>query len=218
MRTSFRRCGLAGLLFMTQMTPMAWAQLSGRPAPEWIERLERPERVKSLRIDEIISKLDLKPGQVVADLGAGSGLFAFPLAKAVGPTGKVYAVDIDQGFLDYMNKKAADQHVTNVVPTLGKFTDPSLPQKDMLDLGFFHDVLHHIEDRAGYLKSLAPYVKKTGRIVIIDLDPATGTHKDEPALQVSKEMAAKWMADAGFVPEQEVPFASDKWFVIYKRK
>jgi ubiquinone/menaquinone biosynthesis C-methylase UbiE len=218
MRESYRVCGLAGLLLLTHLSSAAWAQLSSRPAEEWIQRLERPERVAGLRIDEIVARLELKPGQVVADLGAGPGLFAPALAKAVGPGGKVYAVDIDQGFIDHMNRKFAANPMPNVFPLLGKFTDPALPEKGVVDMALFHDVLHHIEDRAGYLKNLEPYMSRTGRIAVIDLDPATGSHKDEPALQVSKETSAGWMAAIGFVPEQDVPFGSDKWFVIYKRK
>ena len=84
----------------------AWAgQLASRPADEWVKTLESPTRIASLKIDETIAKLQLKPGDVVADIGAGSGVFDAPLAAAVtsGATrGKVYAVDIDQGLLDEM--------------------------------------------------------------------------------------------------------------------
>lgn len=220
MRETFRMCGLASLVLVTLGTSVStsWAQLAGRPADEWIQRLVRPERVQGLRIDEVVANLGLKPGEVVADLGAGPGLFEPPIAKAVGPKGKVYAVDIDQGFIDYMKKEFAGKPLGNVVPLLGKFTDPALPEKGVVDMAMFHDVLHHIDDRAGYLKSLAPYMSKNGRIAVIDLDPVNGSHKDEPALQVSKETCAKWMADIGYVPEKEIPFGTDKWFVIYRRK
>jgi ubiquinone/menaquinone biosynthesis C-methylase UbiE len=193
-----------------------FAQLSSRPAEEWIARLDRPERVQELKVAEIIAQLNLKQGDVVADLGAGSGVFSIPLAQAVGPKGKVYAVDIDQGFLDYINKKAQAQNVKNVVTVLGKFTDPNLPAKDV-DVAFFHDVLHHIDKRAEYLKSLGPYVKPLGKVVFIDLDPVTGSHKDEPALTVSTDQAKAWMADVGFTPIKKIDMFTDKWFVIYGR-
>ena len=77
----------------------AW-QLKSRPASEWIESLERAERVERLRVDFIVSNLGLKPGQTVVDVGAGPGVFSFPLAQGVSPGGKVYAVELDQGFLD----------------------------------------------------------------------------------------------------------------------
>lgn len=198
------------------LVPPAAGQLSGRPADDWATRLDRPDRIAGLRVDEIIARLGLKPGMVVADLGAGPGIFSVALAKVVGPTGKVYAVEIDKGFFPYIEKKAAEQQVSNVKTVLGQFTDPALPARDV-DLGFFHDVLHHIEDRAGYLKALSAYVKPGGRVAIVELDPVKGGHKDEPALQVSKETARGWMAAAGFKPTEEIALFEDKWFVIYTR-
>ena len=162
-------------------------QLASRPAEDWIKTLESPARVAGLRIDEIIARLNLKPGNVVADLGAGSGLFAFPLGKAVGQ-GRVYAVELDEGFLTHMRGKAKAEGVTNVLPVLGKFTDPSLPARDV-DVAFFHDVLHHVQDRPAYLKSVAGYVKPGGRIVVIDLNPEQSPHREQPELVVAKEQA-----------------------------
>ena len=212
-----RNVGIAVALLAVSVLPgVAAKQLSPRPTPEWIQRMERPERIKELKIDEVLSKLQLKPGNVVADLGSGPGVFSLPLAKAVAPGGKVYAVDIDQQFLDHIKGKAQAQNVTNITPVLGKFSDPALPAKDV-DVAFFHDVLHHIEDRAGYLKNLATYVKPSGRIVVIDLDPVTGSHSKDPKLRLTKEQVAAWMADAGFKPVEEFKIFDDKWFVVYGR-
>lgn len=208
---------LAAMLLATSAATAGEGQLASRPAPEWIKRLERPERIAELKIDEILSKLRLQPGTIVADLGAGPGVFALPLAKAVSPGGKVYAVEIDQEFLDHIGRKVQDQKVANVVPVLGKFSDPNLPAKDV-DLAFFHDVLHHVEDRAGYLKSLATYVKPSGRIAVVELDPMTGSHRDDPKLRLTKEQVAGWMADAGFKPVEEFDLFDDKWFVVYARR
>jgi len=193
-------------------------QLAPRPTPEWIARLERPDRVAGLKIDYIISKLELKPGQVVADIGAGPGVISLPMAKAVAPNGKVYAVDIDQQFLDHIAMRAKEQHVANLKPVLGKFTDPALPAEDV-DVALFHDVLHHIQDRATYLKSTAKYVKRDGRIAIVELSPTKGSHRNEPELQITKDQAAAWLAAAGFKPVQEFDgLPEDKWFVLYARR
>jgi len=213
-----RRTALVvGLVLAVLFLPLSAAgQLASRPAEDWIKTLESPARVAGLRIDDIIARLGLKPGDVVADLGAGSGLFAFPFGKAVGP-GHVYAVELDEGFLTHMREKAAAEGVSNVLPVLGKFTDPSLPARDV-DVAFFHDVLHHVQDRPTYLKSLAGYVKPGGRIVVIDMNPETSPHRDQPELVVSKAQAAAWMADAGFVPSEDISLFADKWFVIYRRR
>jgi 2-polyprenyl-3-methyl-5-hydroxy-6-metoxy-1,4-benzoquinol methylase len=208
---------VASLGCIAALDGVAAGQLASRPAEDWMARLERPERVAGLKIDYIISKLEVKPGQVVADIGAGPGVISLPLAKAVSPGGKVYAVEIDQAFLDHIEKKAKEQNVGNVTTVLGKFGDPMLPSRDV-DVVLFHDVLHHIEDRAGYLKAVAKYIKPTGRVAIIDLPP-TGSHKDEPSLIVTKEQVNGWMADAGFKPVQEFDGLSEgKWFVVYARR
>jgi ubiquinone/menaquinone biosynthesis C-methylase UbiE len=192
-------------------------QLGSRPAEEWIKTLEAPTRVAGLKIDQVVASLGLEPGQVVADLGAGTGLFSVPLAKAVGPSGKVYAVEIDQGLLDYITRKAKEQAAPNVLPVLGKAADPALPAADV-DLAFLHDVLHHIGDRPAYLKQVARYLKPSGRIAVVDLNPATGPHRDDAKLQVTKEGVRSWLSDIGFAPAQEFALFEDKWFVVYARK
>jgi ubiquinone/menaquinone biosynthesis C-methylase UbiE len=192
-------------------------QLASRPAPDWIQRLERPERIATLKIDYIISKLELKPGQVVADLGAGPGVISLPMAKTVGPTGRVYAVDIDQAFIDHINMRAKEQAIGNLTAVLGKLADPGLPARDV-DVALFHDVLHHIKDRAEYLRNTAKYVKAGGRIAIVELDPTNGSHRNEPELTVSKDQAKAWLGDAGFKPVQEFDgLTENKWFVVYAR-
>jgi ubiquinone/menaquinone biosynthesis C-methylase UbiE len=88
-----------------------------------------------------------------------------------------------------------------------------------VNLAFIHDVLHHIEQRAEYVKALARTLKPDGRIALIEFHPGRGGHKDQKEMQVSREAAARWMADAGLVPVQEVAdLFSDKWFVIYGRR
>lgn len=214
MRQQLAVCALA---FAGALGGLVDAQRASRPAAEWIARLERPDRVANLKIDYILSKLALRPGQTVADLGAGPGVISLPLARAVSPGGKVYAVEIDQAFLDRIAARTREEHVDNVTRVLGTFTDPALPARDV-DLALFHDVLHHIEDRAGYIKALAPYVRPNGRIAVIEL-PATGSHKDEPDLIVTKDQVKAWMAAAGFAPVEEFDGLSEgKWFVVYARR
>lgn len=193
---------------------VAW-QLGSRPAEQWIETLERPERVKGLQIDEVIARLRLKPGDILTDIGAGTGVFSLPFARAVAPGGKVYSVEVDQGLVDHIGEKARAAGVSNVETVLGEFTDPKLPTQD-IDLAFFHNVLHHVEDRAGYLKNLARYIKPEGRVAIIERGH---TRPDQRHMHMSREQVAAWMADVGFQPSEEhFLFEGGKWFVVYSRR
>jgi ubiquinone/menaquinone biosynthesis C-methylase UbiE len=205
---------LPALAFVAALGTAVSAQLASRPADDWIKVLESPERLAGLKIPEVVASVKLAPGHVIADLGAGSGPFEVPFAKAVGPTGKVYAVDIDRNFFPHIEAKTKAEGVSNVITVLGGFADPKLPASDV-DVAFLHDVLHHIDDRATYLKNVSKYLKPTARIVVIEFNPGQSPHKDQPALIVSKEQAASWLADAGFKPVADIPLFADKWFVVY---
>jgi len=198
------------------LSPNASAQLGARSTEEWLRMLDSQNRVMRLKVDNAVGALQLAPGSIVADIGAGSGVFTLPLAKAVGGTGKVYAVDIEQGLVDHIMGKAKEQKANNVSGVLGKFTDPNLPARD-LDVAFIYDVLHHIEDRLEYLKNLATYLKPTGRIAVIDFYPELGPHKNDPTLQVTMDQSKAWMAAIGFKPVAEHKLYDDKWYVVYGR-
>ena len=211
------KVGLLGLLVLVAGLPEASAQLGSRSADEWANVLDREQRVSGLKIEEVVSRLKLRPGDVVADIGAGSGVFTGPLAQAVAPTGTLLAVDIDQGLLDHIAQRARQEKVTNIQPVLGEFDDPNLPTR--IDVAFFHDVLHHIEHRQAYLKKLATYLEPGGRVVIIDLifDRPDGPHRNQPEMQITQEQVRKWMAVAGFPVMQEIDLFDDKFFVVFRR-
>ena len=213
------RC-LAGLMLAGSVTTSP-AQLAARKADEWVATLEGPQRVATQNIEAVLSKLDLQPGMVVADIGAGSGLFSRPLAKAVAPGGKVYAVDIQQDLLDHINQRDKLENIGNIHTVLGVYDDPKLPARDV-DLAFINDVLHHIQHRAVYLKALGTYIKPDGRIAIIEMDkndPKT-SHRNQPELLVAREEILQWMSDAGFRLVQEHPdlFPGTKLFLVFGRK
>ena len=198
-------------------------------AKTWIERLERPERIPGLRIDDVVACLELKPGDVVADIGAGTGAFAIPFAKAVAPSGKVLAVNIWPGLLDYINEKARKENVTNLQTILAKLDDPKLP-KNQVDVAFFHDVLHNMNDRQAYLKVLASYLKPSGRVAIIEqeFDDPIAKKWDLPEDRITKDQVGTWMANVGFhrigdydifegENNPEGAGMPQRWFVVYSR-
>lgn len=191
----------------------AAAQLAGRSADEWIKTLESPQRVASLKVPETVAALKLKPGQIVADIGAGTGLFTMPMALAVKPGGEVYAVDIVPELIEHILDKAGETGIINVHGAVGTADDPNMPVN--VDLALIADVLHHIEKRAEYLKTLAAYLNPGGRIAVVEFKPETSPHKDDPSLIVSEEQTTAWMAAAGLKPVEHVNLFADKWFVIY---
>ena len=211
------KVGLLGLLVLVVGLSEASAQLGSRSADDWAAVLDREQRVSGLKIEEVVSRLKLKPGDVVADIGAGTGVFSGPLAQAVAPTGTLLAVDIDQGLLDHIAQRAREEKVTNIQPVLGEFDDPNLPTR--VDVAFFHDVLHHIEHRQAYLKKLATYVEPDGRVVVIDMifDRPDGPHRNQPEMHISQEQVRSWMVSAGFPVMQEIDLFDDKFFVVFRR-
>jgi 2-polyprenyl-3-methyl-5-hydroxy-6-metoxy-1,4-benzoquinol methylase len=219
-RPTFIVINLLLVLLLGTLTASAF-QLGARPAKDWIDRLESPERIAGLKIPEVIARMALKPGMVIADLGAGTGVFAREFSKAVGAKGKVYAVDIDNELLDYVRERAKKENQTNIRAVLGKFEDPAIPARDV-DIAFFHDVFHHIEKRQPYLKALSTYIKPNGLIALIEMDkndPNT-SHRADPHMLVDRKDVDKWMAEAGFFPVKEHNdlFPGTKWFVIYQKR
>lgn len=196
---------------------------------DWIARLERPDRIPGLKIADVVNCLKLKPGDVVADIGAGTGAFSIPFAKAVAPSGRAFAVDIWPELVDYIAAKAQTEAVTNLQGILAARDDPRLPEQQV-DLVFFHDVFHNLNDRQGYLKMLATALKPEGRVAIVEqeFDDPIAKKWDLPEDRITREQVAAWMANAGFQKIGEFDIFQgannpsgagmpERWFVVYQR-
>src|SRR5437867_3029293 len=146
-----RKFSLCLIAFLVAASPVVGQQPRRQPpAKEYIKILEDPHRIERLKPQEIVQSLGLKPGDVVADIGSGSGLFTRPLARTVQPGGKVYAVDIDKELLEHVEKTAKEQNIANITTIVGENDSPRLPPATV-DLAFICDTLHHIENRQTYL-------------------------------------------------------------------
>jgi ubiquinone/menaquinone biosynthesis C-methylase UbiE len=207
---------LAVFLGAAGWAPPAAAQLGGRTAEEWMKTLDSPTRVQGLKIGEVIEALKLKPGAIVADIGAGTGVFSIPLARAIRPGGKLYAVEVDEKLLAHIVEVGTEQGVTNIEPVFAEFHDPLLPPG--VDLAFIHDVLHHIKERDTYLKNLAGYLKPGGRIAVIDFKAGVGGHRNDETMQLDQEKVTAMMAQVGLKPAEEIKLFEDKWFVIFVKQ
>ena len=217
---NFRLLAPVGLLAISaQMVPLSALQLGGRPAEEWAITLESGRRLGSLEIDEVVSCMGIRPGDVIADVGAGTGVFSVSLARATGPTGTVLAVEVDPGFLPMIAQKGVDGGVANIQTVLGEFTDPKLPRSD-IDVAFFHDVIHHIEGRQAYLQATARYMGPGSRVVVVDYhgDRPGAPHSGQPELLITQQQVTEWMRVAGFDLTQEFDQFDDKFFVVFTKR
>jgi len=142
--------------------------------------LERPEREAEEEPARAIEALDIKPGMTVADIGAGSGYYTVRLARKVGADGKVYATDIQVGMLSIIQRRAAMEKLTNIVPVLGAADDPKLPAGSV-DLALMVDVYHELAAPQAFVRRLREALKPDGRLVLIEF------RKEDPRVPIKEE-------------------------------
>jgi ubiquinone/menaquinone biosynthesis C-methylase UbiE len=179
--------------------------------------LERPEREEEEAPSKLIESLHLKPGDVVADVGAGSGYLSWRMAKKVLPGGLVYGNDIQPEMLVILKTNALAHGLTNVVPVLGKIDDPQLPT-NKIDLAILVDVYHECDHPFEIIQALCRSLKTDGRLVFVEYrgeDPGVPIkllHKMTEA-QVRKEMEVQpltWVETLHLLPRQHI--------IIFRKK
>lgn len=179
--------------------------------------LERPEREVEERPRLLLDALGLKAGQSVADVGAGSGYLTWRLAERVGPTGRVYATDIQPEMIAILRTNMAARRLTNVVPVLSTPEDPHLPTNS-LDLIILVDVYHECEFPYEMARGMTAALKPGGRLVLVEYRgedqwvPIKRLHKMTEA-QVRREMALhdlEWVSTGRALPRQHI--------LVFRRK
>jgi ubiquinone/menaquinone biosynthesis C-methylase UbiE len=136
---------------------------------EWVERFEGESREVFAHRHRITAALDLKPGQAVADVGAGTGLYVPFLAERVGKSGKVYAVDISRPFIEHITRKAKENGLSQVTAVLGTERSIELPANSV-DMIFTSDAYHHFVHYQDMLASMRKALKPGGQLIVIDYD------------------------------------------------
>lgn len=171
---------------------------------------------KSGQPEKVLSSLALKPGVHVADYGSGGGYFALRFSNAVGPQGKVYAIDINPAFLAFI-KDSADSSGLNNIETVPVADIASRIAPASLDLIFCRDVYHHLSNRISLFMSLSSYLKPTGRVAIIDWLPDASRFAGPPAgHKTAPEAIIKEMDAAGFQVLERPDFLQRQSFTIFK--
>lgn len=190
---------------------------------EYLALLERPERESFQKPQEVMAALAFRPGERVADLGAGSGYFTIPVARAVGPRGVVWALDIRQPMLDYIAKRVEAEGLSNVRLKLVRADDPGLAAESV-DTILMVDVYHyiHFEKRgAEYARKLRPALRPGGRVVVIDYTPKPFAERPwgpPPEQQMSREALDGYMEKGGLKPARAHTFLTEQYFVEYVAK
>lgn len=174
---------------------------AGVVSPSSVDWLERASRETEERPEIVIAAMKLRNGDVVADIGAGSGFYTRRLARAVAPRGRVYANDIQSEMLDALRRNADRDGLTNIIPTLGTETDPKLPA-NTFDWVLLVDVYHEFQQPRPMLEAIRASLKPGGRVALVEYRETT-THIRAEHRMSKEQVLAEWLP-AGFRLERIV--------------
>ena len=177
---------------------------------EYAKVLEDPSRDEWQKPHDVVMALNLKPTDTVADIGAGSGYFARRFALHAG---RVYAVDIDEKLLGMVRAKAP----ANLETIVAAPDDPHLPQRS-IDMVFFCDVLHHIENRPAYFAKLARALKPGGRIVVIDFYKKDLPVGPPPSMKLADQEVIAEFQKAGFALSKRLGSLPYQYFLFFEQR
>jgi len=197
----------------TAGTPQEAHKLHDNPAA-YIKALEDPKRDAYQKPHEVMEALAVKEGEVIADIGAGSGYFALRLARHVGASGRVYAVDVSPDMIRHLNTRARDAGLTNLSTILAPPDDPLLPQP--VDRFLIVDVWHHIDDQPGYLAKMKKLLKPGGRVVMIDFHKRELPVGPPVGMKIAREDLVKQMTANGFRLAAEHTFLPYQYFLVFE--
>jgi FkbM family methyltransferase len=228
MRNVVSRCFIATLCLANPMITVAQEQ-SVKPGindsfkdpnvEEFLGRFEVESREIYAHRQDILEACELKPGQTVADIGAGTGLFTRHFAKAVGPEGRVIAVDIAQKFLDHIQKTCREANIANVDTLLCRADSSNLPAHSV-DVVFVCDTYHHFEFPQKTLASIFQAVRPGGRLVVIDFRRVDGESTDWVMnhVRAGQEVFEAEISEAGFQKiDEKQGLLKENYFVVFKK-
>lgn len=181
----------------------------------YMAALDDPARDAYQKPHEVITALKLKPGEVVADIGAGSGYFTFRLARHVGDTGRVYAIDVSPEMIVHLNRRIRDMKAKNVVTILAAPDDPLLADAS-IDRFFICNTWHHIDNRPSYLGLLKKMLKPGGQVVMIDFKKAQTPVGPPMEMRIDREDLVKEMEGNGFRLAAEHTTLPHQYFLVFQ--
>lgn len=186
---------------------------------EWVERFEHEGREVYDKRAQIVDATGVQPGMVVADIGAGTGLFTRLFAPRVNPTGMVIAVDISKTFVENILRTSREQNLPNVQGVVNTPTDVALA-RESVDLAFVCDTYHHFEYPQSMLASIRRALKPNGTLVIVDFERIPGVSSSWVLdhVRAGKETVIAEIEAAGFKLIEDRPLLKDNYFLRFAKK
>jgi len=179
----------------------------------YVAKMEDPSRAEWQKPDEVLQVLAPRRGQIVCDIGAGPGYFTFPVARAVGEAGHVYAVDVEPRILEALRKRLRKSRLRNVTPVLALEDDPLVPTASC-DLILVVDTYHHFPDGPAYLRRLARSLRPGGRLVNIDFHKRELPVGPPPEHKLTREEFLAQADAAGLALAFEHTFLPYQYFLV----
>ena len=208
--------GAASARAQTAQSPHEAHGLHADPAA-YIAALEDPKRDAWQKPREVIDALELRPGERIADIGAGSGYFALRFAHHVGAEGRVYAIDVSQEMLAHLEQRAKAAGLTHVEAKRVPPDDPELPEGS-IDRAFFCDVWHHVDDQEGYLDKLKRALGPSGQLVMIDFHKRELPVGPPVSMKIAREDLIAQLERHGFRLAREHTFLPYQYFLVFERR
>lgn len=191
-----------------------------KPNPaEFRGRFEKEGRDVFDHREKVLAACELKPGMVIADIGAGTGLFSRMFSQVVGPQGKVFSVDIADEFVKHIERTAQEQKLTNIVGVVTKPDEVNLPANSV-DVAFICDTYHHFEFPVRTMKSLHKALKPGGQVILIDFHRIPGTSSDWVLnhVRAGQDVFAREITEAGFKQiGEKKDLLRESYFVRFER-
>jgi arsenite methyltransferase len=226
-REENRRMQRLYVLFMAAilLLPLAVQNSAGQGTKEQIQKmhqdpkayiamLENPQRDSEQKPDEVIATMNLKPGETLADIGAGSGYFSFRFARKVGDSGRVFAVDINSDMILYMNRYIRDKKVKNVTTILSAPDDPLLADA-IVNRFFICNTWHHVQNRPRYIALMKKMLKPGGQIIVLDYKKKQLPVGPPPEMKMAKKEVIAEMEAGGFKLAKEHDFLPYQYFLVF---
>jgi SAM-dependent methyltransferase len=193
----------------------ATASHSFEDVERWTRVFDDPERDSWQLPEQVIEFLEVDRGDVVADLGAGTGYFTVRLARAVGDTGRVLAVDIEPALIDHIRERAEQEGLPQVVPVLAEPDDPKLPAGGV-DLVLIVDTWHHIDGRLSYLEGLSHALRPGGRVAIVDFREGELPVGPPPGHKLSRDAVHAELTKAGWSLDSESDDLPHQYVLVFR--